>query len=184
MLETPVMPNTKKAYVKRGKKIVDIDIKIINAIQKNPHQPIAKIGPELNLTKTPLHNRYNKLIENGYITKELAIPNLKKFGYTFNIQLKITINTEGDHVSIFQDWISNENAVTYSALLDTGPLKLKNHQTYTLICTCKNKKLFEETVANTLNEFDFLVEYSFNELRTVIKNKSPFLLSELNDCID
>ncbi len=70
----------------------DIDLKILDALQKNSRTTTKELSLMLNLSQTPIYERIKKLERDAYIKSYVAILNKEKLGKPMlaycNVQLK------------------------------------------------------------------------------------------------
>ena len=69
----------------------NIDIKILNILQKDANLPLSSIAKKVDLSTTPCFNRIKKLEELGIIKKRVAILDNKKINLPIIVFLSITV---------------------------------------------------------------------------------------------
>src|SRR5512134_975679 len=88
----------------------EIDLKIIDALQKDGRVAFAQIAEQLNVSPGMIRLRYNRLVERGYL-KVVAITNPLRMG--FKTMAMIGIRAEGSKLLEVADKISRLDEVIY-----------------------------------------------------------------------
>jgi Lrp/AsnC family transcriptional regulator, regulator for asnA, asnC and gidA len=77
-------------------KLDEFDIKIIKELEKDGRIAYSTIAANLKISNTMVHQRINKLIEQGIITRIQPIINEKKVGYDWGAFTGITLSKDHD----------------------------------------------------------------------------------------
>ena len=88
----------------------EIDLQIIEALQKDGRAAFAQIAEQLNVSPGMIRLRYNRLIEEGYL-KVVAITNPLRMG--FKTMAMIGIRTDGSKLLEVGEKISKLDEVIY-----------------------------------------------------------------------
>ena len=88
----------------------EIDLQIIDALQKDGRVAFAQIAEQLNVSPGMIRLRYNRLIEQGYL-KVVAITNPLRMG--FKTMAMIGIRAEGSKLLEVAEKISKLDEVIY-----------------------------------------------------------------------
>ena len=74
---------------------IDItDRKILNILQQNARLTIQEIGTQINLSKTPVHERIRRLEREGVIDRYVTILDKKKLGNLLMIYCQVTLDRQ------------------------------------------------------------------------------------------
>lgn len=71
-----------------------IDRKILNLLQQDAHLTIQEIGKEINLSKTPVHERIRRLEREGIIERYVTLVNKKKLGHQLMVYCQVTLDRQ------------------------------------------------------------------------------------------
>ena len=71
-----------------------IDRKILMLLQHNAHSTIQEIGKQINLSKTPVHERIRRLEREGVIDRYVTIVDKKKLGNLLMIYCQVTLDRQ------------------------------------------------------------------------------------------
>ena len=77
-------------------KLDEFDIKIIKELEKDGRIAYSTIATNLNISNTMVHQRINKLTEQGILAGIQPIINEKKVGYDWGAVTGITLNKDHD----------------------------------------------------------------------------------------
>src|SRR5512145_2223446 len=88
----------------------EIDLQIIEALQKDGRVAFAQIAEQLNVSPGMIRQRYNRLVEEGYL-KVVAITNPLRMGY--RTMAMIGIRAEGSKLLEVAEKISKLDEVVY-----------------------------------------------------------------------
>ncbi|GAB3714262.1 Lrp/AsnC family transcriptional regulator [Spirosoma flavus] len=70
------------------------DRKILNALQENAQLTIHEIGKQINLSKTPVHERIKRLEREGIVERYVTIVNRKKIGLKLMVYCQVTLDRQ------------------------------------------------------------------------------------------
>ncbi|MFD2936600.1 Lrp/AsnC family transcriptional regulator [Spirosoma flavum] len=70
------------------------DRSILNLLQQNARLTIQEIGQQINLSKTPVHERIKRLEREGVIDRYVTILNKKKLGNLLMIYCQVTLDRQ------------------------------------------------------------------------------------------
>ena len=70
------------------------DSKILNLLQQNARLTIQEIGQQINLSKTPVHERIKRLEREGIIDRYVTILNRKKLGNLLLVYCQVTLDRQ------------------------------------------------------------------------------------------
>jgi DNA-binding Lrp family transcriptional regulator len=85
----------------------EIDLKILQLLQRNAQLTIKEIAAQINLSLTPVHERIKKLEENGVIERYVAILNKKKLGRPLMVYCNVTLDRQvQEHFLAFNEAIA------------------------------------------------------------------------------
>ena len=88
--------------------IVDeFDIKIIKELEKDGRMAYSAIATNLKISNTMVHQRINRLIEQGILTGIKPIIDEKKVGYDWGAFTGITLNKDQDSGRIIEELKNN-----------------------------------------------------------------------------
>lgn len=71
-----------------------IDRKILNILQQNARLTIQEVGQQINLSKTPVHERIRRLEREGVIDRYVTILDKKKLGNLLMIYCQVTLDRQ------------------------------------------------------------------------------------------
>ncbi len=77
-----------------NKNIDEVDRKILEILQEDCRIPYKKIAEKLNIPKSTVHSRVQKLLKNGVIERCVAILNPRKVGYSKIAWMGLTVEPE------------------------------------------------------------------------------------------
>ena len=84
--------------------IVDeFDIKIIKELEKDGRMAYSAIATNLKISNTMVHQRINRLIEQGILTGIKPVIDEKKVGYDWGAFTGITLNKDQDSGRIIEE---------------------------------------------------------------------------------
>ena len=70
------------------------DRKILALLQQNAHLTIQEIGRQINLSKTPIHERIKRLEREGIIERYVTILDKKKLGNLLMVYCQVTLDRQ------------------------------------------------------------------------------------------
>lgn len=70
------------------------DRKILDLLQQNALLTIQEIGKQINLSKTPVHERIKRLEREGVIERYVTIVNKKKLGNQLMVYCQVTLDRQ------------------------------------------------------------------------------------------
>ena len=79
-----------------------MDIKIIKELEKDGRMAFSTIAANLKISNTMVHQRVNRLIEQGIISGIKPLVNEKKIGYDWASFTGITLNKDSDSERIIE----------------------------------------------------------------------------------
>ena len=88
----------------------EIDLKIIEALRKDGRVAFAQIAEQLNVSPGMIRQRYNRLVEQGYL-KVVAITNPLRMGFTS--MAMIGIRVDGSKLLTVAEKVSKLDEVIY-----------------------------------------------------------------------
>jgi len=71
-----------------------LDQKILSLLQENARLTIQEIGQQVNLSKTPVHERIKRLEREGVIERYVTLVNKKKLGNTLMVYCQVTLDKQ------------------------------------------------------------------------------------------
>ncbi|WP_019988121.1 Lrp/AsnC family transcriptional regulator [Rudanella lutea] len=71
-----------------------IDRQIIALLQQNAHLTNAEIGQQINLSKTPVHERIKRLEREGYIDRYVALVSRRKLGNLLTVYCQVSLDKQ------------------------------------------------------------------------------------------
>jgi len=81
----------------------EFDIKIIKELEKDGRMAFSTIATTLKISNTMVHQRVNRLIEQGIISGIKPVVNEKKIGYDWASFTGITLNKDSDSDRIIEE---------------------------------------------------------------------------------
>ena len=81
----------------------EFDIKIIKELEKDGRTAFSSIASNLKISNTMVHQRVNRLIEQGIISGIKPLVNEKKIGYDWASFTGITLNKDSDSDRIIEE---------------------------------------------------------------------------------
>lgn len=90
-------------------KIDSVDLQIIRALEQDSRISLRKLAHRLGLTPNVLHNRLDKLEDEGIIRGYVPIIDSSKMGYA--LTAIIMVQVEGEHIVEVENEIAKENNV-------------------------------------------------------------------------
>lgn len=81
----------------------EFDIKIIKELEKDGRMAFSSIAATLKISNTMVHQRVNRLVENGIISGIKPLVNEKKIGYDWASFTGITLNKDSDSDRIIEE---------------------------------------------------------------------------------
>ena len=81
----------------------EFDIKIIKELEKDGRMAFSSIAATLKISNTMVHQRVNRLIEQGIISGIKPLVNEKKIGYDWASFTGITLNKDSDSDRIIEE---------------------------------------------------------------------------------
>jgi Lrp/AsnC family transcriptional regulator for asnA, asnC and gidA len=92
----------------------EIDLKIVDALQKDGRVAFAQIAEQLNVSPGMIRQRYNRLVDLGYL-KVVAITNPSRMG--LKTMAIIGIRTDGDKLLQVADQVAALEEVIYIVIV-------------------------------------------------------------------
>lgn len=92
----------------------ETDLKIVEAIRRDGRVPFAQVAEQLNVSPGMVRQRYNRLVETGYL-KVVAITNPLRMG--LKTMAMIGIRTEGEKLLQIADQIAALDEVVYIVIV-------------------------------------------------------------------
>ena len=83
--------------------IDEFDINIIKELEKDGRVPYSTIASTLKISNTMVHQRINRLIEQGILTGIKPIINEKKVGYDWGAFTGLTLNKDQDSNRVIEE---------------------------------------------------------------------------------
>ncbi|MDN3672574.1 Lrp/AsnC family transcriptional regulator [Flavobacterium branchiarum] len=80
----------------------EFDISIIKELEKDGRMAFSSIASTLKISNTMVHQRVNRLIDNGILTGIKPVVNEKKIGYDWASFTGITLNKDSDSDRVIQ----------------------------------------------------------------------------------
>jgi Lrp/AsnC family transcriptional regulator, leucine-responsive regulatory protein len=71
-----------------------VDRQILTLLQENAQLTIQEIGQQINLSKTPVHERIKRLERDGVIDRYVTLVNKKKVGSSLIIYCQVTLDKQ------------------------------------------------------------------------------------------
>ena len=71
-----------------------VDRKILELLQTDAHLTMQEIGQQINLSKTPVHERIKRLEREGVIDRYVTILNKKKVGNLLMVYCQVTLDRQ------------------------------------------------------------------------------------------
>lgn len=81
----------------------EFDIKIIKELEKDGRMAFSSIATTLKISNTMVHQRVNRLVEQGIISGIKPLVNEKKIGYDWASFTGITLNKDSDSDRIIEE---------------------------------------------------------------------------------
>jgi Lrp/AsnC family transcriptional regulator, leucine-responsive regulatory protein len=70
------------------------DRQILGLLQQNAHLTNAEIGQQINLSKTPVHERIKRLEREGFIDRYVALVNRRKLGNLLTVYCQVSLDKQ------------------------------------------------------------------------------------------
>ncbi|MBL7817318.1 MAG: Lrp/AsnC family transcriptional regulator [Saprospiraceae bacterium] len=80
----------------------DFDIKILKYLEKDGRIAFSTIAAELGISNTMVHQRYNRMLDQGIVAGIKPMLNEKKIGYDWGAFTGITLDKDHDSVRIIE----------------------------------------------------------------------------------
>jgi Lrp/AsnC family transcriptional regulator, regulator for asnA, asnC and gidA len=80
----------------------DFDIKILKQLELDGRMAFSAIATELGISNTMVHQRYNRMLEQGILTGIKPVLNEKKIGYDWGAFTGITLEKDHDSERIIE----------------------------------------------------------------------------------
>ena len=100
--------------IEQANELDETDLQIVEAIRKDGRVPFAQIAEQLNVSPGMIRQRYNRLVETGYL-KVVAITNPLRMG--LKTMAMIGIRTDGDKMLQVADQIAALDEVVYIVIV-------------------------------------------------------------------
>jgi Lrp/AsnC family transcriptional regulator for asnA, asnC and gidA len=100
--------------IDQANQLDEIDLKIVDAMHKDGRVAFAQIAEQLNVSPGMIRQRYNRLVDTGYL-KVVAITNPSRMG--LNTMAMIGIRTDGDKILQVADQIAALDEVIYIVIV-------------------------------------------------------------------
>ena len=81
----------------------EFDINIIKELEKDGRMAFSAIATSLKISNTMVHQRINRLIDQGVITGIKPVINEKKIGYDWGAFTGITLNKDADSKRVIDE---------------------------------------------------------------------------------
>ena len=72
----------------------DTDVKILRLLQQNARLTLKEIGAQVNLSSTPVYERFRRLEREGYIKAYVAVLDEEKLNMGFAVYCSVTLNQQ------------------------------------------------------------------------------------------
>ncbi len=100
--------------IEQADQLDETDLKIVEALRKDGRVAFAQIAEQLNVSPGMIRQRYNRLVETGYL-KVVAITNPLRMG--IKTMAMIGIRTEGDKMLQVAEQVATLDEVVYIVIV-------------------------------------------------------------------
>jgi len=90
---------------KRKVELDDVDKKLVIELLRDARTSLRRLAEEMNVSPATLHNRMNRLIQEGVVRGFVALLDYSKLGYA--LTSIIMIKVDGKHIDEFEKEVAN-----------------------------------------------------------------------------
>ncbi len=155
-------------------KLDDVDVKILNILQKDASTPIKEIAKEIKLSVSPCWNRIQKLQTAGFIKHKTAILDYEKIGYSNRTFIFIKTSQHKQNWSEnFKKYILKQNQVI-------GLYRISGTYDYIIDVLSYNMKDFDKFYQNLINNVEVFEVTSSFIMETMKETTEIPILNNIN----
>lgn len=140
----------------------ETDVKILRLLQQNARLTLKEIGARVNLSSTPVYERFKRLEREGYIRKYVAVLDVDKLNMGFTVYCSIKLKQQNlEKAEVFAETIRGLREVTEC-------YNIAGRYDYLMKIQASSMKDYREFVLNVLGQMDEVASF-----------ESTFVMDEL-----
>lgn len=150
-----------------------IDLKILNALQRNARLSYIELANEVGLSKTPCLNRVKRLEKNGVIARYSALINAKPLDldYVVFVEVKLERTT--------QDVLNRFNAAVHAVDAIQSCYMVSGGFDYLLKIRSKDMQAYTELMINTISTLPGIASTSTYPAMVEVKDQPDLPIPDL-----
>lgn len=138
------------------------DIKILRLLQQNARLTLKEIGAQVNLSSTPVYERFRRLEREGYIRRYVAVLDVEKLNMGFTVYCSVKLKQQN------QEMAQGFAAVIRELREVTECYNISGRYDYLLKIQASSMKAYRDFILNVLGSMDAVSSF-----------ESTFVMDEL-----
>ncbi len=140
----------------------DTDVKILRLLQQNARLTLKEIGARVNLSSTPVYERFKRLEREGYIRKYVAVLDVEKLNMGFTVYCSVKLKQQNlEKAEVFAATIKELREVTEC-------YNISGRYDYLMKIQASSMRDYREFILNVLGQMDEVASF-----------ESTFVMDEL-----
>jgi Lrp/AsnC family leucine-responsive transcriptional regulator len=147
-----------------SERLDDIDIKILRLLQQNARLTLKEIGSQVNLSSTPVYERFRRLEREGYIKKYVAVLDEEKLNMGLTVYCSVKLKQQTlEQSEMFAKVISEIREVTEC-------YNISGQNDFLLKIQAANMAAYREFVLHVLGAMDQVWSYESTFVMDTVKH--------------
>ncbi len=156
-----------------SEKLDSIDRKLLQLLQQDSHLSAAELAERVGLSQSPCWRRINRLQQEGFICKKVALLDRHKLGLGIVVFVNIKLSAHGwNMLNEFEEAI-----VGFAEVLECWTMS--GGMDYTLRVVTQDIESYEQFLRRRLLQLPHIQEAQSNITMTEVKNTTELPLSQL-----
>ena len=143
----------------------DTDVKILRLLQQNARLTLKEIGAQVNLSSTPVYERFRRLEREGYIKAYVAVLDEEKLNMGFTVYCSVTLKQQ-----------NKENASEFAAVMRglrevTECYNISGRFDYLLKIQVPSMRAYREFALNVLGGMEVVLTFESTFVMEEVKHE-------------
>lgn len=138
------------------------DIKILRLLQQNARLTLKEIGARVNLSSTPVYERFRRLEREGFIKRYVAVLDVEKLNMGFTVYCSVKLKQQN------QETVQDFASVVMGLREVTECYNISGRYDYLLKIQASSMKAYRDFVLNVLGSMESVASF-----------ESTFVMDEL-----
>lgn len=143
----------------------DTDVKILRLLQQNARLTLKEIGAQVNLSSTPVYERFRRLEREGYIKAYVAVLDEEKLNMGFTVYCSVTLKQQ-----------NKENASEFAAVMRglrevTECYNISGRFDYLLKIQVPSMRAYREFALNVLGAMEVVLTFESTFVMEEVKHE-------------